>query len=47
MIYVVYSNGVGLRVEKFLTITDAKSWLNHVVPLQYVIITGSYNESNL
>lgn len=47
MIYLIFFNGLGMKIINFYTERDLVSFLRHNPPLQYVVIRGEYIESNL
>ncbi len=47
MIYLIFYNGLCMRIVNFQTENDLNSFLRHNPPLQYAVIRGEYVESNL
>ena len=47
MIYLIYHNGGGLKIDMFKTYADLKMYIKAYQPLQYVVMNGEYIESNL
>lgn len=47
MIYLIYHNGGGLRIDRFNSYADLACFIKSYPPLQYVVMNGEYIESNL
>lgn len=46
MFYLIYHNGGGLRIDSFVN-SELACFLREFPPLQYVVITGEYIDSNI
>ena len=47
MIYLIYHNGGGLKIDEFKTYADLAMYIKAYPPLQYIVMNGEYIESNL